>query len=206
MMLGSLGSLSLTGCSGCGYSRFGQQYSAKPVIYLYPEEETEITVDLAYNGTLTCTYPEYGNGWKVTAQPDGTLTGEDGKTYNYLYWEGSNNFDVDLSSGFVVAGRETADFLEHTLEQLGLTREEANEFIVYWLPEMQGNPYNLISFQTDAYTDNAALTVTPEPDTILRVYMAWKPLTESMEIEPQELSSVERNGFTVVEWGGVKVP
>ena len=53
------------------------QYSAKPVIYLYPEEEqdeacdakpvaylypqteTEITVRLDYDGELTCTYPAY---------------------------------------------------------------------------------------------------------------------------------------------------
>ena len=29
----------------------------KPVIYLYPEEDTEVTVKLDYNGLLTCTYP-----------------------------------------------------------------------------------------------------------------------------------------------------
>ena len=39
--------------------------------------------------------------------------------------------------------------------QLGLNREEANEFIIYWLPQMQDNAYNLISFQQDVYTDSA---------------------------------------------------
>ena len=38
----------LPGCS---------QMDEKPVIYLYPEEETEVTVKLDYNGTLTSTYP-----------------------------------------------------------------------------------------------------------------------------------------------------
>lgn len=44
-----------------------EQAAAKPVIYLYPEEETAVTVKLDYAGALTCTYPAYGNGWAVTA-------------------------------------------------------------------------------------------------------------------------------------------
>ena len=62
---------------------------AKPVLYLYPEKETEVNVRLDYDGELTCTYPAYGeNGWTVTAAPDGTLRDKAGQTYNYLYWEG----------------------------------------------------------------------------------------------------------------------
>lgn len=58
----------------------------KPVIYLYPEEETEVSVNLNLNGKLTCTYPKYNNSWTVTAKPDGTLTDKNGMNYNYLYW------------------------------------------------------------------------------------------------------------------------
>ena len=47
---------------------------AKPVAYLYPQTETEITVRLDYDGELTCTYPAYADGWTVSARPDGTLT------------------------------------------------------------------------------------------------------------------------------------
>lgn len=39
-----------------------EQAAAKPVIYLYPEEETAVTVKLDYAGALTCTYPCYGDG------------------------------------------------------------------------------------------------------------------------------------------------
>ena len=59
-----------------------EQADAKPVIYLYPEEETAVTVKLDYAGALTCTYPAYGNGWAVTACPDGTLTDDAGQTYS----------------------------------------------------------------------------------------------------------------------------
>ena len=187
--------------SGCGR----EQTSAKPVIYLYPEAETEVTVQLDYGGGLTCTYPAYQDGWTVTARPGGTLTDADGQTYNYLYWEGVDHTEYDFSQGFCVPGGDTAAFLEDALAQLGLTRREANEFIVYWLPQMERNAYNLIAFQSDTYTDHAVLTVTPEPDSVLRVFMAWKPLKSAIDLPAQDLPAFSRDGFTVVEWGGAQV-
>lgn len=178
---------------------------AKPVIYLYPEEETEVTVCLDLDGDLTCTYPAYDGGWTVTAQPGGILTDAVGQTYNYLYWEGVTSTEYDFSQGFCVPGEDTAAFLEDALARLGLTRREANEFIVYWLPRMEPNPYNLIAFQSAAYTDHARLTITPEPDSLLRVFMAWQPLDGQTDIPPQDLPAFDRTGFTVVEWGGAEI-
>ena len=194
-------------CAFCfaGCQEDPEDYDAKPVIYLYPENKTDVTVKLDYAGELTCTYPDYQDGWKVTASPDGTLTDIDGQTYNYLYWEGINHVSYDFSSGYCVAGSDTAAFLEDALRQLGLTRQEANEFIVYWLPLMKENPYNLIAFQSDVYTQAAQLSVDPTPDTVIRAFMAWKPLKDAVEIPAQDLTAPDRTGFTVVEWGGSQV-
>lgn len=177
----------------------------KPVIYLYPEKKTEVTVNLMLDGKLTCTYPAYNSGWTVTALPNGTLTDKNGQTYNYLYWEGETNAQYDLSKGFCVKGEDTAKFLETALVDLGLNRREANEFIVYWLPHMEQNPYNIISFQTDAYTDAAELNINPAPDTFIRVFMAWQASDSFVEIPEQKLSAPVRTGFTVVEWGGAEI-
>lgn len=187
--------------AGCG----DDTVFAKPVIYLYPEQETEVSVQLDYDGELTCTYPAYEDGWSVTAQPDGTLTDEDGKQYSYLFWEGETDVEYDMSRGFVVKGSDTAEFLQEKLSYLGLTPREYNEFIVYWLPKMQDHPYNLIAFQQEAYTDSAALTITPQPDSILRVFMAYQPLEQPVEIEEQALAPFAREGFAVVEWGGTEI-
>ena len=178
---------------------------AKPVIYLYPEEETDINVRLDFNGTLTSTYPAYEEGWNVTAQPDGTLTDANGREYYCLFWEGESHVPYDLSTGFCIAGESTRAFLEESLAQLGLTDKEANEFLIYWLPQMEHNAYNLISFQADLYADNAKLTISPAPDSVLRVFMAWKPLEQAVDIDPQTLTAPERRGFTAVEWGGAEV-
>ena len=178
----------------------------KPVIYLYPEQEQEVSVRLDYDGDLTCTYPEYNDGWTVTAKPDGRLTDRTGTEYNYLYWEGTSDWEYDFSEGFCVAGEDSAQFLEEALAKLGLTRREANEFIVYWLPRMEQNEYNLISFQSEAYTDHARLSIQPEPDTVIRVFMAYKPVENEQEIPEQTLAAPERSGFAVVEWGGCELP
>ena len=177
----------------------------KPVIYLYPECGTEVSVKLALDGKLTCTYPLYDKGWNVTALPDGTLTDKNGQTYNYLYWEGETNAQYDLSGGFCVKGEDTAEFLEYALAKLGLTRREANEFIVFWLPMMQNNPYNIISFQDKAYTDAASLDISPAPDTLIRVFMTWQASEVCVELLPQELDAPARDGFTAVEWGGCEI-
>ncbi len=176
----------------------------KPVIYLYPQKECRVDVRLDYAGELTCTYPAYQNGWSVTAHPNGTLTDDSGMEYQYLYWEGEGYKDFDFSKGFCVAGEDTAAFLEAALEKLGLNRREANEFIIYWLPRMQNSPYNVIAFQTETYEEAAKLHISPEPDCLIRVFMAWYGANESIEIPAQELSSPTREGFTVVEWGGAE--
>lgn len=178
---------------------------AKPVVYLYPENKTEVSVKLTLDGEFTCTYPEYNDGWKVTANSDGTLTDKNGQSYNYLYWEALLNENFDLSKGFCVKGADTAKFLETALQKLGLTRKEANEFIVYWLPLMQDNKYNIITFQTDAYEDVAKLKITPSPDTFIRVFMAWQGVDEFVNLPEQTLTAPERHGFTAVEWGGAEI-
>lgn len=198
VLLAAVAVLMLSGCE----SIFGGR-DAKPVIYLYPEEETAVTVALDYGGTLTCTYPAAQDGvWTVTASPDGTLRDEEGQEYSYLFWEGACAASYDFSEGFCVSGADTAAFLEEALSSLGLNRREANEFIVYWLPQMEQNPYNLISFQAEAYTDHARLEISPRPDSVLRVFMAWKALDEPVELPAQTLPAFVRTGFTVVEWGG----
>lgn len=176
----------------------------KPVIYLYPEETTDVSVEVDCD--LTVTYPTYNDGWNVTAEPDGTLTNHaDGREYSYLFWEGESYGEMDFSEGFVVKGEDTVSFLQDKLSAMGMTPREYNEFIVYWLPYMQDNAYNLISFQWENYDESAKLHITPEPDNMLRVFMAFKPLEEPVAIPEQNLPVLNREGFTVVEWGGTEV-
>ena len=155
------------------------------------------------------TYPAYGNGWNVRAYPDGHLINySDSQEYSYLFWEGfPRNANWDLSEGYCVAGADTVSFLQQKLRDFGLLPKEYNEFIVYWLPQMQNNPYNLITFQWEEYERIAQLDITPAPDLVLRVFMVFEPIQEPVEIShPSERAVLVRQGFTVVEWGALKIP
>jgi len=179
----------------------------KPVIYLYPQQKQDIQVQLDYNGKIIADYPNYDEqikGWNVTAYPDGKIINKlDNQEYSYLFWEGkpTEKIDWDLSKGFIVKGEDTKEFLQKTLSKIGLTPKEYNEFIVYWFPLMQNNKYNLIHFAGEQYTNNAQLTINPKPNSILRVFMVYKPLEKQIEIEEQKIKPFERKGFTVIEWG-----
>ena len=123
-----------------------------------------------------------------------------------LYWEGKSskiyNYE-NAQEGFIVKGENTAEFLEEKLEILGLNEREAEEFIVYWLPQMEKNKYNYIRFETkEEINKEMPLEIEPKPDTVIRVLMDWKTLDEKIEIEEQKLEKANREGFTVVEWGG----
>ena len=176
----------------------------KPIIYLYPEKETEITVKLGYKDKLLVSYPKYVDGWRVIAKPDGTLIDKDtGRVLYSLYWEGKHTEPINMNEGFVVKGSDSIKFLEEKLTILGLNDKEAEEFIIYWLPKLQENKYNYIRFaDIEEINKNMPLEFSEEPDTIIRVLMQFKALDKPIEVKEQKLKTPNRVGFVVVEWGG----
>lgn len=182
----------------------------KPVIYLYPEKATEVSVALDIHGEFVFTYPTYNNGWNVTANPDGTLS-SNGKTYNYLFWEGKSNFSftaADQQEGFIVESKNLVSFFEEKLSLLGLNSKEMADYITYWVPRMQQKKNHFVRFiVNDEYNQYATLTVSPQPDSYVRVFMIWDPLDENETpiVKEQKLSPLKREGFTLVEWGGTEV-
>ena len=176
----------------------------KPIIYLYPEKEIDIEVKLGNLEDVTTIYPKYNNSWKIKAYPNGKLIDKSTNRELYsLYWEGKNYPSKVTNEGFVIKGEDTSKFLEEKLAILGLTEREAEEFIIYWLPQMEHNNYNYIKFTDRKVIDNyMPLEISPKPDTTIRIMMEFKPLDENINVKEQKLEKVERKGFTVVEWGG----
>jgi hypothetical protein len=182
----------------------------KPVIYLYPKKEEVVNVKVAPQGGFTKTDPAYGpaegTGWTVDARPDGTLTNTaDGKTYPYLFWEGGKDGITSApEQGFVVAKDDVASTLDEKLALFGLNDQERKDFIAFWAPRLSQAPYYFITFDSRRDIDHTApLTITPKPDTIIRVLMDYKPLAAPISVAPLQITSTPRTGFTVVEWGGI---
>ena len=179
----------------------------KPIVYLYPEDTCDVSVTLSSPELLRCSYPEYDDGWTVTAHPDGSLVDlETGRSLYALYYESTSPSVDEYGSGFVIAGDESAAFLEEKLATLGLNEREAEEFIVYWLPKLEANSYNFIHFLTEEEIDGQmGLSIEPSPDSTIRVWMAFEGLDAPLDIEEQQLVAPERAGFIAVEWGGFEM-
>ena len=197
---------------GVGYYIYEESQPSiaeKPIIYLYPKEDTQVSVKLGNEDKITCSYPTYtSGGWNVLAKPTGDLIDlNSGRNLYSLYYECDNSAQYTMKNdGFVVESEKLVEFLEEKLSILGLTEKEAEEFIVYWLPRLQANKYNYIRFATmDEINQNMPLEFSTNPDTLIRVLMTYKPLEHPIDVEEQQLSTPERIGFVAVEWGGTQI-
>ena len=196
-----------------GYIIYENNYygkvNKKPIIYLYPTEDTNINIKLGNKDNLICTYPSYTeNGWNVLAKTNGSLTNLDnGRELYSLYYEANNLVKFTVKEdGFIVKKDNVQEFLEEKLAILGLNEIEAEEFIVYWLPKLQENEYNYIRFATnEEINKNMPLSFSVEPDTLIRVLMTYKGLKFPINVKEQKLESQDRNGFVAVEWGGTEI-
>lgn len=177
----------------------------KPVIYLYPEKTLNVSVEVGID-RLTKTIPEYKNGWKVSAEPNGQIYNyADKLVYPYLFWEGQSKGVLNATKGSSVKREDLETFLKDSLDSLGLNSTEKTDFMDFWLSRMLDNKqeYFFVSFVgTRDFNKVAPLKISPTPDTLIRVFMYYMPLDMPLRTEKQDLKSIDRNGFTVVEWGG----
>ena len=179
----------------------------KPVVYLYPEQTTDVSVRVFPSEGVSVSDPAYGDGWQVTAHPDGALDNTaDGKTYPYLFWEGGS--DVLYRSpeqGCVVARDGLDGFFDEKLAQLGLNARETADFKEFWIPKMNegAKPYYFVTFLPKRQIDILApLQIEPKPDTVIRIMMDYHGLDQGESVSGYGIRTPERRGFTAVEWGG----
>ena len=174
----------------------------KPILYIYPEKNMNISIKLEHDNNIITSYPKYDNGWYVFVERNGKIYYNNREFYA-LYWDEYNNNSVDFSEGFYVDSNNASKFLEEKLDIIGLNNREANEFIMYWLPILENNKHSLVYFElTKEREFNNKLIINPKPDSMLRINMHVKKIDNKIEIKEQTLETFERNGFTVVEWGG----
>jgi hypothetical protein len=206
----------------------------KPVIYLYPEKDTKVTLKFVEPINVTTSIPTYANQWNVLANPDGQLTdlqpnltdcnkidykkpgSEYAKTacetnsYPYIYWAGqASGAYPEQNRGWIVESINIENFLGEKLSEMGLNQKEKKDMIDYWVPVLlsKETSYFKISFvQTQQMNAFIPMQVTPAPNSVLRIFLDWKPLSQKpvQEMTPQKLFHFNREGFSLVEWGGLK--
>jgi hypothetical protein len=177
---------------------------AKPVVYLYPTHAEHVSVRVG--ATVTVSNPLYNpaTGWNVFAQPSGALT-VDGKTYGSLFWEGQGSgLYPGITAGTVVRRADALGTIKKQLQQQGLHQNEIADFVTYWQPKIPSEPYVRLTWLNTAQMNQLApLHSSPQPDTLIRVFLDMDGFDQPVQLPAQHLSAPVRHGFTVVEWGGL---
>ncbi len=176
----------------------------KPVVYLYPTTTTAVSVQVGADVRIS--EPNYASGWNVTAQPNGQLMLADGSVYPNLFWEGKGQGVYPaITSGRVVARSQVGTALRSDLIKQGLNAQEIKDFLEFWMPHMPNTPYVRLSWlSTEQMNQLAPLHIQPRPDTMIRVFLDFAGQTTAYtDLQPQTLTAILRDGFTVIEWGGL---
>lgn len=204
------GNIARYGCSGdlltkikevCG--SYPEMTVKKPAVYLYPEKNSRVSVALKVNGEIVASEPAYPkNGWSVDVEPSGLINGR----FDYLFYENTLNKIEIPKEGWIVDYADLSSWFDKNLIRLGLNEKEKVQFKEYWLNELKPANFYEIKLLSDQFlAENMQLKIDPKPDTVIRRNFIFKPLEEKIEIEEPNIATPVRNGFTVIEWGGVQV-
>lgn len=178
----------------------GEMAVKKPAVYLYPVEDSFVKVKLDINGKITKDIPAYSGEWNVFATKEGIIDGR----YDYLFYEAELNHLELPNEGWIVSYNELDSWFSSHLAEMGLNEKETSQFKDYWLNKLpQAQYYEIKLLDKEFLINNMNLIVTPTPDSMIRVELYFKPVNDKIVLTEPSINKVERNGFTVVEWGGI---
>lgn len=186
----------------------------KPVIYLYAEEDLELSIYPEFKGDLSFTYPEMDEQWEISLIDNQIVDKKTAKKYPYLFWEGEiDNLDFvkknDRLNGSLLAKDDVLDYLESSLSEMGLNQKEKTDFITFWFPKMTEKEFVFVQFLLNETVDNqiGKLKVKPKPNNSQRVYMLFETYEKApiIDAEAQQFTTSKRDGFFLLEWGGTQI-
>ncbi|MCR4927839.1 MAG: hypothetical protein K5927_07640 [Lachnospiraceae bacterium] len=180
-----------------------RQNAEKPNIYIYSDDEENVTVTFSYPDMLTDTIPLYQESWKVLTCKDGKLlSGDD--MYGYLYYESETDEKLfEYEEGWIIEADERKAMFESILAEYGFNEKEINDFTDYWVERLPEDIDYVMYPQEGIRVDTAMpIQVDPIPDSMTRIWFVFRPFEGQGVCEPSVVKIV-REGLTVVEWGGV---
>lgn len=181
----------------------------KPVIYVYSEEEKDVSVSIQPKGEFIFTYPQTNGTWSGKATKAGFEF--NGTTYPYLFWEATESMDLaklDWSNSSILSKAEVVNYLEEVTTKLGMSAKEKTDFITYWGPRMMKFEHLEAKFITaDVGALIGELNVSDPDFLVQRVYLLFRE-TEKQEskINLEAITPIKRQGNLVFEWGGSEIP
>jgi hypothetical protein len=152
---------------------------------------------------MTASIPDYGSGWNVSVEPNGIID----NLYGYLFYEteiSASEVSVPFR-GFLVNYEDLGEFFERILPAAGLQGKEITDFKEWWLGgRLKHAKYYFVRLlDRKTIDDIEPMTISPKPDTLIRIRFVFTPLNEKIETVEPLIETPQRQGFTAVEWGGL---
>lgn len=173
----------------------------KPNIYIYPEEEADVSIRLSFplGGGLVTSIPDYGAGWDVRVDTAGLIDNK----YSYLFYESSQPDVWQQNDGWLIPSSKLEPFFRQNMAEYGFCRREIDDFVEYWVPRLKDYPLYLICPQTKRIIDEVIqLDISPQPDNILRLFYVIKGQNHLHErLREPAIEHFKRDGYYVTEWG-----
>lgn len=174
----------------------------KPNIYLYPEEKADISLSLEFpqGGSVVKSIPEYGDGWNVTVESDGTIDGE----YGYLFYEAKQPDFYQYKTGWTVKKDNLETFFRENLARYGFKGREIEDFIEWWIPRLNENCYDVYPQTAEEIDKVIKINISKTPDSVQRLFYIIKKDEKCRDfLAKPEIKSFDRKGFALLEWGVV---
>jgi hypothetical protein len=172
----------------------------KPNIYLYPEATMDILVRIVFpqSGFITDSVPDYEGSWDITVEPSGLIDGQ----YDYLFYESYQPDQGQYSYGWVIKQEALQDFFRENMAATGFNTKEINDFVDYWIPQLNEYQYYAIYPQYNEQLDSMIrLEFSQQPDNLIRLIYAIRGLDRDYILPEPKIPNFKREGFVVTEWG-----
>ena len=172
----------------------------KPNIYLYPDSTINVCVELEFpqGGEIIKSIPGYTGKWCVSIDSLGIID----EKYEYLFYESIQPDVWQYETGWCIKKDRLKNFFETNMKNYHFSDKEINDFISYWIPRLTDSNYYRIYPQRNAQIDRVIrLNFSVQPDHVFRLFYGLVGTEEYIQLKEPEMDKINRNGFSVVEWG-----
>lgn len=176
----------------------------KPNIYIYDSEGRRIELVFTEPQLIITSIPDYASGWTVTASKDSTLLTDAGETFTYLFYESVTVRGLfETESGFMISSENRKDEWNEILSAYGFNETEIGDFVEFWDEMLESDKDYIMYPQYTETVDKAMeISISPMPENIVRMWFVFEEY-HGQQYEEEKIVSFTREGYTVVEWGGM---
>ncbi|OGG27336.1 hypothetical protein A2960_00005 [Candidatus Gottesmanbacteria bacterium RIFCSPLOWO2_01_FULL_39_12b] len=192
--------------SACWVDYLGSECHDSP-LYLYPQKTSNIRIKPIVSGQIQYEWPKLtGNLWQVVAFPDGELISKENISFDKIEYSYTTSLVRSPEKGLIAKAAQLESVLSSYASKVGLNEREANDFISFWIKELNKvpSPYYFIShYDKETASKIMSFDINPRPDTFIQVVMYFKPLNNPISVSPPVFNPVPlRSGFVAVDWSG----